>query len=403
MIPLPLLAFAQLLLWEQGTGSAAELRARGITRIAVPPDRAAAWQQAGFEVVPVSREELAARISLDPPGVDTDAIASASQRPWVDANGWRFLRQPGARYVQAPPAGRGALAVAEAHVFGADAIFRVHPPELLAELPAKPAELPALATVLAQLRAVPSVPWPDVAQIEVVDDGSERVGEVMNLLSRRNLLWRPRATGQAGPALVVQIGTPAYPEKLARSPDQLVDLVRRRLGDDRRALRVYGSETVLCRLQAQGQRARVSLLNYGGRIAEGVRLRLRGSYPHATAVTDRVLPRPPLYQVDAGNVTELTVPPFRYWAVVDLDQRRRPRRPASAATRRRNRLTTGRAPWPGSAPAASSSHPRTSPPRRPSGISSLRAARAARAMARISTSMGCSGSGALATTRAASS
>jgi hypothetical protein len=259
-----------------------------------------------------SPQEERARIPLDPPGVNPDVVTSATQRPWVDGNGWRFRRQGQARFVQEPPAGRGPLAVAEAHLHGADVLFEI-----------APGDRPAVAALRAQLRAVPALPWPDVAQIEVVDDGSELVGEVMNLLSRRNLMWRPRRPGapaSAG-AMVVQIGTPAYPVELARSPDELANQVRRRLGDDRRALRVYGSEAVLCRLQIEAGRARLSLLNYARGLEEGVRVRLRGTYPRGVVVTDHVLSRPPLDPRTAGGATELTVPPFRLWAIVDLESR----------------------------------------------------------------------------------
>ncbi len=313
MIPAALFTFAQLLYWEQGSVSADELRQQGITRIAAPPGQVAAWQKAGLQVVPLSAEDRRARIPLDAPGVDTDAVASATQRPWIDASGWRFLRQPGARFFQAAPAGRGPLAVAEAHLYGADVVVAI-----------EPGDLASVAKVLAQLRAVPAVPWPDLAQIEVVDDGSELVGEVMNLLSRRNLLWRPRRGPGAPPPgepLVVELGTSTFPRELARSPSELAYQLRRRLGDDRRWLRVFGSEAVLGRVQGEGGRVRISLLHHGGGLREGVRLRLRGRSGEATAVTDHVLARAPLYQQTAGVATELTVPPFRTWAVVDLARR----------------------------------------------------------------------------------
>ena len=80
----------------------------------------------------------------------------------------------------------------------------------------------------------------------------------------------------------MQVGTPAYPRELARLPDELANQVRRRLGDGARALRVYGSEAVLCRLQVEGGRARLSLLNYARGLEEGLRVRIRGSYPRGT-------------------------------------------------------------------------------------------------------------------------
>jgi hypothetical protein len=307
--------FAQLIYWDQVPASADRLRAQGITRIAVPAAQAAAWKSTGLVVVPVTPEQLRGREAFEPPGVDRDiAVASPTQRPWIDASGWRFLRQRPLQAFYDLPAGRGPLAVAEAHLWGLDALFRIDA-----------RDLPAVARVLAQLRDRPALPWPEVAQIEVVDDGGEPVGEVLNLLSRRNLLWRPRHPGAPPgppPALVVQLGTAAYPAELAKDPDALSTRVRHHLGDDRRALRVYGSEAVLARLQVENGRAdgraRLSLLNYASDLEEGVRVRVRGVYPRATVVTDRVLPQAPLDPRTAGGFTELTVPPFAIWAVLDL-------------------------------------------------------------------------------------
>lgn len=324
MIPLSLLAFAQLLFWDQGTETAATLRQHGVTAIAAPPERAAAWRQAGFTVVALSPEERQARVALDPPGVNQQiTVASPTQRPWLDASGWRFRRQgASARYRYELPAGTAALAAAEAHLFGADAVLQIDP-----------SDLPALGKTLALLRTVPAPPWPDLAQIEVVDDGSDLVGDVMNLLSRRNLLWRPKgkregkgagtgegAGGEGDPAVTVRIGSATFPKKAARDPSELARQIRRMIGDDRRLLRVYGSEVVLCRLQGAPGQLRLSLLNYGNGVREGVRVRLRGAYPRGTAVTDRTGSRAPIDQVPTGDATELTVPPFALWAVVDLQR-----------------------------------------------------------------------------------
>ena len=106
-------------------------------------------------------------------------MASASVRPWVNANGWRFLRKPDDRYWGDVPAGRAALAAAEAFAYGADAVLAIDP-----------ADLEAFGRMLAFLSSVPDSELPAAADIAVVDDGSPPVGEVLNLMARRNLLFK---------------------------------------------------------------------------------------------------------------------------------------------------------------------------------------------------------------------
>jgi hypothetical protein len=83
-------------------------------------------------------------------------------------------------------------------------------------------------------------------------------------------------------------------------------------------LRIFGSEVVIARLLTDGTRARVHLLNYGGRDLEGLRIRLRGSYPEGAALV-----------AGSGHValeeqgmleggTEFTLPRLGPYGVVDL-------------------------------------------------------------------------------------
>src|SRR5215469_1100285 len=64
-------------------------------------------------------------IHLPPPGVQYRMNeASATRSPWIDANGWRILRKPGARYDYDVRSTASALAAAEAFVYGAQASVR---------------------------------------------------------------------------------------------------------------------------------------------------------------------------------------------------------------------------------------------------------------------------------------
>ena len=74
---------------------------------------------------------------------------------------------------------RAALAAAESFVFGVQALIE-----------ATPADLAALSPMLRFLRQADAAPLPIRADIGYEDDGSPESAEVMNLLIRRNLLFR---------------------------------------------------------------------------------------------------------------------------------------------------------------------------------------------------------------------
>jgi hypothetical protein len=171
------------------------------------------------------------------------------------------------------------------------------------------------------LSHLPPSDLPDLADLAVVDDGSATVGEVLNLLVRRNLLFRIVKGESAQFRVNVRLGTPEYPQDSAADPSALALKIRRRLGDAQRSLRIFGSEVVIGRLTGDGRRTRLHLLNYGGRDIEGVRVRLREAPPEGeaqvagrgrVALEDRAV-------VDEG--TEFTVPRLGAYAVVDLSAR----------------------------------------------------------------------------------
>ena len=294
--------------WTQGVESRAMLDAAAINRICVAPERADSWRAAGFTAIPLTEADLASRESLPSPGITPRAgLASPTRSPWIVASGWRFTRQPGTKYVYDVPAGKAALAAAEVFAYGADAVLKIDP-----------ADLAALGGMLRFLETLPPVDLPTVSDLAIVDDGSAITGEVMNLLARRNLLFQAVQAPSPRFPITIRIGTPEYPREEAADPSAFALKIRRQLTDERRRLRVYGSEVVICRLTAEAGRARLHLINYGGRDIEGLRVRLRGVYDEGEAhvagagrlaLEDRVV---------SGGATEFTVPRIATYAVVDL-------------------------------------------------------------------------------------
>ena len=303
-----LLASAPCVYWTQGIETRATLEAAAIKRICVAPERADSWRAAGFTVIPLSEAELASREALPSPGLTPRAgLASPTRSPWIVANGWRFTRAPAAKYVYTVPAGKGALAAAEAFAYGADAILKVDP-----------ADLGSVGSMMAFLEGLSAVELPPVADLSVVDDGSPITGEVMNLLARRNLLFQVVQTPSSRFPINIVMGSAAYPREEAGDPSAFAQKIRGQLTDERRTLRIYGSEVVICRLTGDGERARLHLLNYGGRDIEGLRIRVRGTYRTGeahVAGTGRLSLQD---QIVAGGATEFSLPRLASYAVIDL-------------------------------------------------------------------------------------
>ena len=275
--------------WTAGVENRATLEAAGITRLCTEAD-------------------LAQREALPTPGTTARAgLASPTRSPWIVANGWRFTRHPGRKYVYDVPAGKAALAAAEVFAYGADAALKIDP-----------ADVRPLGEMVKFLQALPSVDLPPVADLAVVDDGSAIMGEIMNLLARRNLLFEVVQAPSPRFRINIRIGAPGYPREEAADPSAFALKIRRQLTDDERALRVYGSEVVICRLTADAGRARLHLINYGGREIEGLRIRLRGAYRDGEAhvagagrlaLEDRIV---------ASGATEFSISRLITYAVIDL-------------------------------------------------------------------------------------
>jgi hypothetical protein len=144
------------------------------------------------------------------------------------------------------------------------------------------------------------------------------MGEALNLLVRRNLLFRIVPAPSAQYRVNVKLGTPEFPADAAADPSAFALKVRRQLTDDQRALRIFGTEVVIGRLMGDGSRMRLHLLNYGGRETEGVRVRLRGSHPggEANVAGQGKVPLEELGIVDGA--TEFTVRRLGPYGVADL-------------------------------------------------------------------------------------
>ncbi len=302
-----------VLYWAESPDTAETLKAKGITAIAVPPANAAQWRSAGFEVQAVGAQELEKREKLPTPKIaGRGNIASATRRPWIDANGWRLIRNPAGRYYYdlTGTAQRGnpiPLAIAEAFAYRADAIVKINP-----------ADLEQAADALRFLRELPVESYPAIADIGVIDDGSAEMGEVMNLFTRRNLLFVPVRQPSKDYRLNIKLGTKDFPVSDAADPSEFALKIRRQMGDDNRTLRIYGSETVIARYTGDSRGFRLHLLNYSGRQIDGLRIKLlRASLDglHAWSLgTGAITVDTPVAEKGA---VEFTIPIMGAYAVID--------------------------------------------------------------------------------------
>src|SRR5260370_35648143 len=106
-------------------------------------------------------------------------------------------------------------------------------------------------------KRIEAVSLPVQANIGFLDDGSPEAGEVMNLFTRRNLLFRIVPAPDAHLDLNVRLGAPDYPRAAAANPSEFASMVRRKLTDEKRLLRIYGSDFGIGRLT--GDRAQTRL------------------------------------------------------------------------------------------------------------------------------------------------
>ena len=276
---------------------------RGAALVARRLASAAPQNAAEFERVPA-------------PGVQVRADeARATSTPWVNSNAWRFQRGLRKAHYENLPAGAAPLAAAEAFTFDVSAI-----------LDPDPADVDGLGEMLEFLKPLEKPSLPPMANIGVVDSESPLMGEVLNLLTRRNLLYRVVTAPDPTLDLTVRLGSEEFPVEAAVDPSAFAARVRAELGDDKRLVRIYGSNTTIARLTGDGKKARLYLLNYrqgrgqrGGGSMPSVRVRVRGRYqPRFTGHGSA--PGAKLTDIDhREGATEFWVPDFRFLAVIDLD------------------------------------------------------------------------------------
>ena len=296
------------LYWDQGPKTVDVVRQAGIDRVFVPAGQEPAWKTAGIDAQPFEASKF---VKLPAPGVERRMnVAAATSMPWVDANGWRLERGDGSRqYSYDVPWRRAVLAAAEAYVYGVDAVVHL-----------EPRDLTAFGEILAFLKNIDQPAMPIMANIAIIDDGSEEMGEVLNLLSRRNLLYRIVGAPDPQYDLNVRIGSEDFPKDAALDPSAFATMVRQKLTDEKRLLRIYGSEVVLGRLNGDGQRLRVHLINYGGGKVDGLRVRVRGTYQHGKLAAFGIKNPELVDYALADGGTEFTIPEMGVYAVVDLEK-----------------------------------------------------------------------------------
>jgi hypothetical protein len=250
-----LLAALPVLYWEQPPETADSLRKAGIERLRVPPERAAAWKAAGLDAVPLDPAEKSERAVVPGPGIAGRAdAASATRRPWIDANGWRYLRSAKGRFFETAPKGTAALAAAEAYAYGADLVLAIDP-----------ADVAALGEALSFLRSVKAMELPDVADVGVVGDGSPlRAGDESARAPQPAVpasgprLQQPFASSRARPA--------AGPREAA-SPDACALLGARSCRRAAHAAALWQRVVLAPSLQRGPRRRR--LVSYSGRNIRG--------------------------------------------------------------------------------------------------------------------------------------
>lgn len=300
-----MLSILPALLWDESPTTAPELKKAGIERIAVTGDPGR-WSGTGIEAV---RVDVSKMVTADPPGVDYHAgVAGATAAPWINSNLWRMIRDRdhSFKYEVAPPL--LPLAEAEAYAGGAQSYFRV-----------KRENLEDFAAPYRVLQELDGPPLRDRTNFDLVDDHSPELEEIMNLLARRNLLFQVVAAPAADGRMRVQVGAPDYPKSAAEDPSLFAAMVRSRIGDANRLVRLYGSETTLVRMSGDEHHARLHLLQYGRNPAHGLRVRVLGRYPrvYLRVFGQKFVPAQDV-AVD-GAATEFSIPELRNFAVADLE------------------------------------------------------------------------------------
>lgn len=303
-----LLLSLPLLYWQQGAETAPQLKQAGIEQIAVAPEKYDEWRTTGLAITKITELEINGRTRLLVPGVQRRVnVASPTRAPWIDANGWRLTRKPAAQYFYEVPAGRASLAVAEAFAYGIDAVLKIDP-----------SDMAEFGKMMAFVRQLPTDELQPVADIGLIEDQSVATGEIMNLLTRRNLLFQLTDAPSSALRVNIKVGSKDYSLDEAADPSAFVQKVRKQLGDENRSLRIYGSETVIAHVIGNSDKIRLHLLNYSGRNIEGLRIKLKGKFASKAALAYGV-GNASLEDFSVANgATEFTLPQMTNYVFLEL-------------------------------------------------------------------------------------
>jgi hypothetical protein len=308
---LSLFAFVlPVLFWQGGPNNAALLRVAGIQKIAVPVAQVDSWKS--VPGISVEAGNLDNTVKLPAPGITFHmSEASASRVPWVNSNGWRFMRQPNARFSYDVKCDAAPLAAAEAFCYNAVALIQTDQ-----------SGLAPLGEMLKFLRTLGPNDGSPVADIGFIDDGSPISAEVMNLLVRDNLMFKIVHAPDPDLKLTVRLGSKEYPLQEAKNPDLMEHKIRANLTDARRLIRIYGTSVVVARVTGKpGSDLQIHLLNYGspdGTRVGAFRVRVLGRYSKAQ-LHSFGSPNGQLTDYTPEQAaTEFTVPDLKTYAVVDL-------------------------------------------------------------------------------------
>jgi hypothetical protein len=109
----------------------------------------------------------------------------------------------------------------------------------------------------------------------VVDNHSAVMDEILNMLTRRDLLYRVVSAPDRKLDLTVQLGGPDFPKESAQNPSEFAARVRAKLGDDKRLVRLYGTNTAIAYLADDNNRVRLIVLSHSrNRTQPGMRVRV---------------------------------------------------------------------------------------------------------------------------------
>ncbi len=350
LLALPLVSADRYAQWQWfDTAAIPVLKEAGITHLLVasapPAEFTAAAEKAGIKV-----ETRAATIAghwprLDPhvqTGPGEGATAAATGEAWIDSNGFLILYHRAMATGKPvllsydPPKdarlrpGSFELAVADATVFGGQAVLKLDERMRAGLAAAQPRVLAEWKRIARQFQFAEQEAFrgQPAANIAVVADKLDPVGEVLNLLARRNLPFQVVAPSAKldGFAAVISIGRPPLrvkgplliERKEVGDPSAFANEVRTLMGD-RRLYALANAETIISHpLRLADGRLAVHLINYAIDPVQDVRLRLMaaGKFSRAQLLAPEKQ-EPAELKVTSG---EVAVPEVRISAVVVLVQ-----------------------------------------------------------------------------------